>query len=66
MRVKCVICDVIESIPDFSPQAKKLRNRPIHTYLCQACYNRIEQKTNNRMETGNFRLYRAKKQDDEW
>jgi uncharacterized protein YlaI len=66
MRVKCVICDQIESIPDFSPEAKKLRNRPIHTYMCQPCYQRIEERTKDRIETGNFRLYRTKKQEDEW
>ncbi|MDQ0217217.1 DUF2197 domain-containing protein [Peribacillus cavernae] len=66
MRVKCVICDNIESIPDYSPEAKKLRNRPIHTYMCQTCHLRIEEKTKNRAETGNFRLYRSVSKDDEW
>jgi len=66
MRVKCVICDNIESIPDFSPEAKKLRNRPIHTYMCKSCYERIEEKTNARINTGNFRLYRSVKENDEW
>jgi uncharacterized protein YlaI len=31
MRVKCVICDKIEAIEDESFEAKRLRNRPIHT-----------------------------------
>jgi uncharacterized protein YlaI len=66
MRVKCVICDTIESIPDFSPEAKKLRNRPIHTYMCKPCYMRIEEKTKSRIDTGNFRLYRSVTRDDEW
>lgn len=66
MRVKCVICDQIEAIPDDSPEAKKLRNRPIHTFMCQTCYTRIETKTNERLETGNFRLYRSVTKDDEW
>lgn len=66
MRVKCVICDQIETIPDDSPEAKKLRNRPIHTFMCQTCYTRIETKTNERIETGNFRLYRSVTKDDEW
>ena len=35
MRVKCVICDEIGQLPDEAPLAKKLRNRPIHTYMCQ-------------------------------
>jgi uncharacterized protein YlaI len=66
MKVKCVICDQIETIPDDSPEAKKLRNRPIHTYMCQTCYTRIENRTNERIETGNFRLYRTITKDDEW
>ena len=34
MRVKCVICDEIGQFTDDAPLAKKLRNRPIHTYMC--------------------------------
>ncbi len=66
MKVKCVICDQIESIPDDSAEAKKLRNRPIHTFMCQTCYIRIENRTNERIATGNFRLYRTITKDDEW
>ncbi|MFP3325362.1 YlaI family protein [Planococcus sp. SIMBA_160] len=56
----------MESIPDDSPEAKKLRNRPIHTYMCNACNQRIEKRTNERIATGNFRLYRTIKNEDEW
>lgn len=66
MRVKCVLCDVIENINDYSPLAKKLRNRPIHTYMCQTCYDRIETRTNERKETGGFRQYSDEKEKDEW
>ena len=66
MRVKCVICDKIESIEDDLPQAKRLRNRPIHTYLCKICEVRITEKTNARISTGNFRLYRPVSQEDNW
>lgn len=66
MKVKCVICDQIESIEDDSPQAKKLRNRPIHTFMCKVCFDRITNRTNERISTGNFRLYRSKTEDDEW
>ncbi|WP_455661839.1 YlaI family protein [Pradoshia sp.] len=66
MRVKCVICDIIESIEDETLMAKRLRNRPIHTYMCKACSERIEERTNARKETGNFRLYRAAKNEDNW
>ena len=45
MRVKCVICDEIGQLKDDAPIAKKLRNRPIHTYMCDKCNERISDKT---------------------
>ncbi|WLR43666.1 YlaI family protein [Bacillus carboniphilus] len=51
MKVKCVLCEVIETIDDDTLIAKRLRNRPIHTYLCSNCYNRIEEKTLKRKQT---------------
>ncbi|MED4015484.1 YlaI family protein [Sutcliffiella cohnii] len=66
MRVKCVICDKIENIHDELLIAKKLRNRPIHTYMCQTCHDRIESKTKERIATGNFKLNEPKKNDDDW
>ncbi|CAG9619860.1 YlaI family protein [Sutcliffiella rhizosphaerae] len=66
MRVKCVICDKIESIDDETLIAKRLRNRPIHTYMCDGCNERIEKKTNERKATGNFRLFEQKQNKDEW
>jgi uncharacterized protein YlaI len=58
MRVKCVICDRIDQISDDLPLAKKLRNRPIHTYMCPECYDRIEERTNARLATGKFIFYK--------
>lgn len=66
MRVKCVICDKVETIEDETLIAKRLRNRPIHTYMCKTCNDRIEIKTNERIATGKFKLYRDKKTDDTW
>ena len=66
MRVKCVLCDKIESIDDELLIAKRLRNRPIHTYMCNECNERIEQKTKERIATGNFKLYEPKRDTDEW
>ncbi len=66
MRVKCVICDKIEQIDDYSPLAKRLRNRPIHTYTCPVCFDRITTRTNERAATGNFKLYRPKKDENSW
>ncbi|CAM3756373.1 YlaI family protein [Mesobacillus thioparans] len=66
MRVKCVLCDKIENINSDTLQAKRLRNRPIHTYMCEPCSKRIAEKTNNRIATGNFKLYRSRVEKDDW
>ncbi|MFD2679883.1 YlaI family protein [Bacillus seohaeanensis] len=66
MRVKCALCEIIENIEDDSLEAKRLRNRPIHTYMCQPCRDRIKEKTEKRAATGNFRLYRSPKVTDEF
>ncbi|MEK4268606.1 MULTISPECIES: YlaI family protein [Bacillus] len=61
MRVKCSLCDKIDLIDDDTLIAKRLRNRPIHTYMCNECYERIKIKTENRMKTGCFKLYPHRK-----
>lgn len=61
MQVKCVLCDNVEAINDNSFEAKRLRNRKINLYLCKKCYQRIDQKTKQRHATGNFHLYKEKK-----
>ncbi|MGC4375498.1 YlaI family protein [Fictibacillus sp. Mic-4] len=66
MRVKCVLCDTIHTLDDLSAIAKKLRNRPIHTYMCDPCHERITNKTNDRKATGNFILYRSPAKENEW
>ena len=65
MRVKCVICDNLNQLGDDSPQAKKLRNRPIHTYMCDPCHERIEQKTKARLATGDFVFYKSSRKIEE-
>lgn len=59
MRVKCVVCDTVEQLDDDNPVAKKLRNRPIHTFMCDTCKKRIADKTEARIATGKFRFYRT-------
>lgn len=66
MRVQCVICDKVETIEDETLIAKRLRNRPIHTYMCNTCNERIEVRTNARIATGKFKLYQDKKAEDSW
>lgn len=61
MRVKCVLCDKLEKIEDETPLAKKLRNRPIHTFMCDDCHARITEKTNKHLASESFQLYRKPK-----
>jgi len=64
MRVKCVLCDNIENIDDDSPQAKKLRNRLNSTFMCQPCSERIKQKTLERLQNEDFKLYQSEETED--
>ncbi len=65
MRVKCVICDSIQTLDDDLPLAKKLRNRPIHTYMCDTCQIRIAENTEKRLATGKFKFFRTSSTHDE-
>jgi len=66
MRVRCVLCDKIDNIDDESLLAKRLRNRPIHTYMCHDCNDRITEKTKARLATGKFKIYRSRTPEDDW
>ncbi|MDW0115861.1 YlaI family protein [Sporosarcina thermotolerans] len=59
MRVKCVLCDEIGQLQDDTPLAKKLRNHPINTYMCDQCNERITNYTNLRVSTGKFIFHRS-------
>ena len=65
MRVKCVICDTIHNLDDELPLAKRLRNRPIHTFMCESCETRITANTEARLATGKFRFFRTSSKIDE-
>ncbi|GAF63930.1 YlaI family protein [Alkalihalobacillus trypoxylicola] len=66
MRVKCVLCDKINKIDDHLFIAKRLRNRPIHTYMCDECHERISLRTEERKATGYFVLKHQKEEKSEW
>ncbi|WP_442599355.1 YlaI family protein [Neobacillus sp. D3-1R] len=66
MRVKCVICDKVETIESESLVAKRLRNRPIHTFMCKVCEERIAERTKIRLDTGKFQFNRPKTEEDDW
>ncbi|WJY28855.1 MULTISPECIES: YlaI family protein [Sporosarcina] len=59
MRVKCVLCDEISKLDDEDPLAKKLRNRPIHTFMCESCRDRIGALTEQRKESGHYVFRRS-------
>lgn len=63
MRVKCVLCDKLEKIDDENIVAKRIRNRPIHTYMCDECQKRISERTKERWATGKFTIYHRQVQD---
>lgn len=65
MKVQCVICDTMNEIDDDLPLSKKLKNRPINTYMCNNCHDRIKMNTEARLATGKFRLYRTSSPFDE-
>ena len=65
MRVKCVVCDAIKMLDDDLPLAKKLRNRPIHTFMCEECDARIAKNTEARLATGKFKFFRTSSKIDE-
>ncbi|GAK04095.1 hypothetical protein JCM19037_2468 [Geomicrobium sp. JCM 19037] len=56
MRAKCLLCDRIDRLSDDDPFTKKLKNRPIHTYTCPDCYDRIEKRTKERRANGHYHV----------
>lgn len=55
MRVKCVLCDGTEKIDPYALVAKRIRNRPLTTYMCTACNERITENTIQRKSRNGFR-----------
>lgn len=64
MKVRCDLCEKIDTIDDNSLLAKKIIYRKVQSYLCEACYERIKINTLKRHETGKFRLYHTYNKDD--
>lgn len=67
MKVQCVLCEKIETIEENSALAKKLRNRPIHTYMCSDCDERITKRTEERFADKEYKIYhRMPKKENDW
>jgi uncharacterized protein YlaI len=65
MKVTCVLCQTKDDVDDQTLIAKRLKNRPIHTYMCATCHDRITEKTIQRLESGKFRFYHKEVQNKE-
>lgn len=63
MRIQCILCDKVEHIDENSVYGKELRNNYLKLHLCKTCHKRIKRKTEERIKTGNFRLYREEKKE---
>lgn len=63
----CSLCEKVDELDDDSPLAKKLRNRPIHTYMCEECHQRISERTKERFNHSKYNVYHhMAKSEDEW
>ncbi|WLV25645.1 YlaI family protein [Aciduricibacillus chroicocephali] len=61
MKATCILCNKIDDIDFDSLQAKNLRNRQERLHMCEECRERISKRTEERLATGNFRLFHHKK-----
>lgn len=53
MKIQCALCDTVKWIDDHTFIAKRFRNHPLKTFLCEPCKQRIAEKTIARtMKTG--------------
>ncbi len=50
MRVKCVLCDRVDTLEPFSLLAKELRKKRKLSYLCPTCDERITQKVKQKRQ----------------
>ncbi|HET7629543.1 MAG TPA: YlaI family protein [Bacillales bacterium] len=67
MKVQCVLCEKVATLHDESALAKKLRNRPIHTYMCKDCDERIASKTKEKFSKHPYKIYhRSEKGKNKW
>jgi len=41
-KVQCIICDTEVFIDQNTLEAKRLRNDPMHTFMCDKCKSRLD------------------------
>lgn len=49
MKIKCMICDRVNEVEDQSLLAKKMRNKPLTSYICTECHDRVAENTKAHM-----------------
>ena len=42
LEVQCIICETIVFIDENTLEAKRLRNNPIRTFMCDDCKSRLD------------------------
>ncbi|MBF0738608.1 DUF2197 domain-containing protein [Staphylococcus arlettae] len=42
IKVQCIICDTTVLIDENTLEAKRLRNDPMHTFMCDECKSRLD------------------------
>ncbi|AQM40330.1 MULTISPECIES: DUF2197 domain-containing protein [Staphylococcus] len=42
IKVQCIICDTEVFIDQNTLEAKRLRNDPMHTFMCDECKSRLD------------------------
>ncbi|NWK84497.1 DUF2197 domain-containing protein [Staphylococcus sp. GSSP0090] len=50
-KVQCIICDMEVFIDQNTLEAKRLRNDPMHTFMCDECKSRLDTPKQRNQET---------------
>jgi uncharacterized protein YlaI len=66
MKVQCFLCDKEELLDPDTFTAKRIRNRPLTTFLCEECHTRVTANTEKRRIEGRLRPNLFYKEKDNW
>ena len=59
-EVQCIICDTKVLIDENTVEAKRLRNNPIRTFMCDDCKSRLDRPKQRLNKTNRLTLLRVK------
>ncbi|WP_210129457.1 DUF2197 domain-containing protein [Staphylococcus sp. GDX8P66P] len=51
IKVQCIICDTEVFIDQNTLEAKRLRNDPMHTFICDECKSRLDTPKQRKQES---------------